>query len=208
MDLHLPNNSVSTTITSKATGKSHTAFEAILFLVVIGLFYWFIISPKQDSIKAIEVQYDHLKQQEALIQKSKKDLNQALSDLKNHPQEISQMDEALPLDNRVSKLYIALSSLTEGSGMTVGNINISYGGAAPMAGDKSVLTDPYGQKRSVQKLTTTLTISGTFDQFQALLEKLQNSGRIINMNSLNVASNQGGIYDFSVNLEAYYFVVH
>ena len=179
--------------------------EAVLLLIIAILAYWFMIGPKRTAMEAVTTQAETLHKQETDLNTVKSKLNQAIADLKNHPKEVAEMDEALPLDNRVTKLYIVLNDLTQNSGMAVGNISVSYKGSSEMAGNKALLANPYGATRSVQKLTTSLTAVGSFDQFQALLEKIQNSGRLINITAVSVAAGQAGAFNFTLNLEAYYY---
>ncbi len=180
-------------------------FEAVLLLIIVVLFYWFIVGPKRGQLAAASAQYQTLQSQQNDLNKTKIELQKAVSDLNSHPQEVADMDEALPLDDRVSKLYIALDSLTQNSGMTVGNISVAYNSGVDMAGDKALLADPYAVQRTVQKLTTSLQVTGNFDQFQALLQKLENSGRLINITTVNITPAQSGTFNFTMNLEAYYY---
>ena len=203
MDLHLSKNEFTSPVKNQTT--QHTAFEVILLIIIVGLFYWFIVLPKKSSVDDLGSQYKTLQDQQALLLGNKEKLAKAIADMKSHPQMVKEMDEALPLDNRVTKLYIALESLTQDSGMTVGNINISFNGTEPMAGNKELLANPYGAKRTLHTLTTSLHVSGSFDQFQALLQKIESSGRLINMTSLNITAGKDDALDFSVNLEAYYY---
>jgi len=89
--------------------------------------------------------------------------------------------------------------------MTVGNISIAFSGNDPMAGNKAALTSPYTVKRKVQKLTSTLNVIGTFDQFQTFLQKLETSGRLINVTSVDIDNGTEGKTDFNVSLEAYIY---
>lgn len=203
MDLHLSKNDFGSPIKDQTT--QHTAFEIGLLIIVIGLFYWFIVMPKKAAVETLQTQYQTLSQQQATVKENKKKLATAIAEMKAHPQEVAIINEALPLDNRVTKLYIALESLTQDSGMTVGNINISYNGAEDMAGNKPMLQSPFTAKRTLHKLTTALNVTGTFDQFQALLNKIESSGRLINMSSLSIDAGKDQLLNFNVNLEAYYY---
>jgi Tfp pilus assembly protein PilO len=180
-------------------------FEAVLLLIIAILFYFFMVGPKRGELAAADAQYQTLQSQQNGLANTKAQLQKAISDLNSHPQEVADMDEALPLDNRVTKLYIALDSLTQNSGMTVGNISVAFNGGTDMAGNKALLADPYAVQRTVQTLTTTLQVTGSFEQFQALLQKLENSGRLINITGLNITPVPGGSFNFGLNLEAYYY---
>jgi Tfp pilus assembly protein PilO len=203
MDLHLTKGDFSPTI--KSAPARHTLFEVILLLIIIGLFYWFIIIPKQSSLETLNNQYDKLNLEQGTLQENKDRLTKAIADMQSHPQEVAYMDEALPLDNRVTKLYIVLENLTQYSGMKAGDINIAFPNQNDMAGNKAQLENPFVVSRSLQKLTTTLNVTGTFDQFQALLQKIEDSGRLINIKAINIVATKENLLDFNINLEAYYY---
>jgi len=204
MDLHLSKNQfTSTGVPGNAV--QHTAFEVVLFIVVIALFWWFLIIPKQKDNNTLEADFKDLQGQEQRLRDNKQKLTAAIADVNSHKPELDIMDEALPLDNRVSKLYITLDALTQNTGMTVGNISIAFSGNDPMAGNKAALTSPYTVKRKVQKLTSTLNVIGTFDQFQTFLQKLETSGRLINVTSVDIDNGTEGKTDFNVSLEAYIY---
>ena len=194
-----------TFVAPSANPTQHTIFEVILLVVVCGLFYWFLIAPKSSALGKLNDNAAALQKESDQLTENKMKLQKAIADLKAHPEEVAELDEALPLDNRVTKLYIALSDLTSHSGMTVGDIGIATPNDAAMAGDTSLLADPYKNPRSLQKLVTSLDALGTFDQFQALLQQLENSGRLINITGRSVAAGKDALLDFKINLEAYYY---
>ena len=189
----------------KKTPPQGRIFEAVLLLVIVGLFYWFLISPKQNQLATAKTNVQNLQTQESGLANSKTKLEQAITDLHNHPDEVANMDEALPLDNRVTKLYIALNSLTQNSGMTVGNIGVAFNSGVDIAGNKTLLASPYASGRTLQKMTTSLVVSGSMAQFQALLQKLEDSGRLINITGISIVPAANGVFNFTLNLEAYYY---
>ncbi len=167
MDLQIPKNN----LVSPLNGATqHTVFEVILLLVVAGLFYWFIVSPKMSELTAVQAQYAVIEEEHKQLVTNKDLLNQAISDMKSSSDILKDLDEALPLDNKVTKLYIALESLTKTIGMTVGDINISFKSDVPMAGNRAKLASKYGTPRALQKLSTTLSVTGNFSQFQTHLQ--------------------------------------
>lgn len=188
---------------SQAT--QHTMFEAILLVVVCGLFYWFMISPKIVALDASKSHLATITEENSKVADNRAKLERAIADLKAHPNEVKELDESLPLDNRVTKLYIALNALTANTGMTIGDISISGGNDQAIAGNVELLNNPFKAKRVIQKLTTTISAQGTFDQFQGLLQKLETSGRLMNITSIGVTAGKDGAFEFKINLEAYFY---
>lgn len=202
MDLNIPKNNLVSPINGTT---QHTVFEVILLLAVAGLFYWFIVSPKMAELTAAQTQHDVIEKEHQSLVSNKNKLTTAIQKMKDNPDILKDLDEALPLDNKVTKLYIALESLTKTIGMTVGDINIAFKSDVPMAGNRALLADKYGAPRTLQKLSTTLSVTGTFSQFQTLLGKLETSGRLINISSVNITASKDDLLSFQVNLEAYFY---
>lgn len=183
----------------------HTAFEIILLLIVSGLLYWFIILPKQNKLDALTIRSGELSAEFASLEDNERKFNKAVADMKAHPEEIADLDEALPLDNRVTKLNLALENLTQSSGMTVGDIAIAYKNDTVISGNKEKLASPYKGTRKLQKMTTGLDVTGTYDQFQGLLQKLEQSGRILTITSVEVTPTADQLLNFKITLEAFYY---
>lgn len=183
----------------------HTVFEIILLVIVSGLLYWFIISPKITKLNALTVRSNELSADFASLEDNERKFNKAVAEMKAHPEEIADLDEALPLDNRVTKLHLALESLTESSGMTVGDVSVAYKTDAIISGNKEQLTSPFKGTRKLQKMTTALDVTGTYDQFQGLLQKLEQSGRILTITSVEVTPTADQLLNFKITLEAFYY---
>jgi len=88
--------------------------------------------------------------------------------------------------------------------VTVGNINISSSPGGMVAGNTAVLANPYAAKRSLQTINGTIYVIGSFNQLQALLEKLETSGRLIDVNTLAIDQGSAGNLDMSLTFKAYY----
>lgn len=201
MEIQTPKKTLN--ITPRSSFR-HSWFEVGLLIVVIGLFYWFLILPKKTQINTLQAQYDQLNTQDQSIENTESKLSQAVSDMRSHPTEVAYLDEALPLDNRVTKLYIALQNITQNSGMTVGDINIDSP-SGDVAGDKDTLANPYAVTRTLQKFTTALTVTGTFDQFQQLLKRIESSGRLLDVTGVNIQPSETDLFQFTISLQAYYY---
>jgi len=192
------------TISSMPT-RQHTVFEIIMLVIVSALLYWFIISPKQAKLDALTLGSGELSAEFSSLEDNERKFNKAVADMKAHPEEIADLDEALPLDNRVTKLHLALENLTQSSGMTVGDISISYKSDVVISGDKEQLASPFKVTRKLQKMITALDVTGTYDQFQGLLQKLEQSGRILTITSMEASPTADQLLNFKISLEAFYY---
>jgi Tfp pilus assembly protein PilO len=100
-------------------------------------------------------------------------------------------------------LYILLDSLTQSSGVTVGEISIVDKGEAIYANDKNLASDPYKVKRNLRKFSGSLYVLGSYDQLQTFLNQLEQSGRIINITGIEIGREQEGRLSLRATIEAY-----
>ncbi|HYV33500.1 MAG TPA: type 4a pilus biogenesis protein PilO, partial [Candidatus Limnocylindria bacterium] len=63
----------------------------------------------------------------------------------------------------------------------------------------------YAPTRSLQKLSGTVYVIGTFSQLEAFLRKLENSGRIIDVSDLAIDPGTDGNLNLRVSIASYYF---
>jgi hypothetical protein len=88
--------------------------------------------------------------------------------------------------------------------VTVGNLDISGSPNGVVVGDTALLANPYGATRSLQTMDGSLYVIGSFDQLQALLKKLEISGRLIDVSSLAIEQGTAGNLNMTVTFKAYY----
>ena len=191
----------------KPKSSNNTLFSVVLLLVVCGLFGFFIILPKKSAVAAKQSQLQQLKSQEALITTQAAQLNGLIASLQNHSQDVKELDASLPLNGKTFDLQLLLESLANESGVTVGSINLSGNGNEVLAGDTSLLEDPYSASRTLQTITGEVYVIGSFPQLLGFLQKIENSDRIMQVTSLEISSddNNGSSLSLKIDLNAYYF---
>jgi Tfp pilus assembly protein PilO len=179
--------------------------ETVALIVVIVLVGWFLVLPKHADLREQKAQ---LKQQQTAysnIQKDTEDLNRLIGQMKQAKTDLTLVDEALPLDNRPTKLEVLLDSLVTASGMKLSAMNIQTAETGIAAGNKSVTGDPYGADRKLQTTSLELITTGTVDQFRNLLQLIETNGRIIDVSDLQL-SNEQETTTYTIKLKAYSYV--
>jgi len=203
MNVNLP-KSINLNFSPQVRSSRNSVLEAVLLLVICGLFYWFIIAPKMTAVAEQKNYLSQTQTEKDNISGTVSDLKKMVGQLSAHTKEISALDEAMPLDAKVLRLRLLLEDLGQSVGLSVGNVNVTGNTDAPWAGDKAILENPYGVPRSVQRLSGTISAQGNYGQVVAFLNKIENSGRIININSVNIDSSADGNLNILLTLDASY----
>lgn len=181
---------------------SNPVVQIVLLLIVLVIFSWFVLKPKlshstetRTNLKAAEAQLESVKQdQEAL--------GQLLSDLREATDEVSKVDEALPLSGRISKVYVLLDTMVRTSGMSLSLISSDDSSDVISAADKGVLENPYQPGRELHVVTLNTSVSGTMEQFKNLLQLIETSGRVLDIADVKVIGGEP-LTKFEISVKAY-----
>jgi Tfp pilus assembly protein PilO len=114
------------------------------------------------------------------------------------------LDQAIPLNSNTIRLQLLIQSLAQSVGVAVGDINVTGDPSGVVAGDMALLANPYGVSRSVKTMSGTISVSGSFDQLQTFLKKLENSGRLIDVDSLAIDQGSSDGLNLKLTFKAYY----
>lgn len=180
-------------------------FELLILVVVGILFFWFIISPKNSELSNQKSLVESLSAESAKLSDQQKELDSLIRQLDASSKDISKLDESLPLHPRTTWMYLLVESLVQSSGMAIGGLSVSNQEADIMAGNTALLAEPFSAQRVLKRVAVNLSVSGTFSQFQSFLEKVENSGRIFDIKTLDISSSSNELLDFRLSLDAYYF---
>src|SRR3989344_7098263 len=151
MDINFSNKIPLPSVPTSAIRSRGSVFEFGALLVIIGLFFWFILSPKQATLSGLRTQIDTLNNRSDVLSGQQGKFESLVRQLDLSSQEIVRLDEALPLHTRSTWVYLLVENMIQSSGMTVGGLSVSGNDAVPVAGDRLLMADPYIAKRSLQK---------------------------------------------------------
>ncbi|MBI3231969.1 MAG: type 4a pilus biogenesis protein PilO [Candidatus Doudnabacteria bacterium] len=184
--------------------KRTTLFELVVLLVIGGLFSWFIAWPKSKSLSEKKLQVDSLRQESAKLNEQQGKLQALVQQLKDSAKDIAKLDESFPLHSRRTWVYLLVENLVQSSGMVTSDLLVSNLEEAPVAGDKASLA-PFSTPHNLKKMAVNLGVTGSFKQFEALLKKLENSGRIMDIKTIEVSPSSDNLLDIRLTFDTYYF---
>ena len=185
--------------------KKGSLFEFIILLVIAVLFYWFVVNPKLQKVEVAKTQAESLEKESENLNQQKSKLDKLVNELQSSPQDISKLDQALPLNPRTTNLYILTEGLVQSTGMSINNLSINNVEQDVVAGQEDLIKNPFGSERKVKKMTATFGVTGTFPQFLALLKKLESSSRLYDIESLSIEPTSDDLLDFRMAFTSYYF---
>lgn len=186
-------------------GSRNSIIEVVLLIIVIVLFSWFLVWPKKaelqtrvDAYKVVEESYNSLAGDVDKL----KDL---VKQLEASGPEVEKLDEFLPLQERSVVTQLLFTKLAQTSGVVIGDINITSPGDVIVGGDKELLKNPFGPERALKILPVNIVVSGTMSQITDFVRKLENYGRLMDINSLDLSVEKDDILNLRLNLNTYYF---
>lgn len=200
MDMKPPSIQNSTSNTLRDSSSS--IIQIVLLAIVLVLFSWFILKPKLSQSTEVRGNLKAAEAQLAKVRQDQQDLDALISELRSSPDEIVKIDEALPLNGRISKAYVQLDNLVQSSGMTLTIISTDDTAKTISAADKVLLENPYQPGRALHTITLTATVTGSMDQFKNLLELIETSGRVLDVETVEIDGGEP-LTKFTIEVKAY-----
>lgn len=163
-------------------------FQIVLIIVVLVLFGWFILLPKNNAYQEQSNQLVTLQAEKNSLSDDQERLNRLIAEMGDSDKEVKVLDEALPLSDRPTKIAVMLESYAQSSAMSLEQLNIADMDKQISAANTALLEDPYGVSRQLQTIKIDINVSGSIEQFRNFLTLLETSGRIIDISSFSVSS--------------------
>ncbi len=186
----------------KIKESGNPIFQAVLILIVLVLFSWFILKPWLSKTLDTRSQLKSAQQQLDALESDQRELNRLVNELRSSPDEIALVDEALPLNGRVSKVNVLLDNLVRTSGMTLSILASEETKNIVSAADKAMLENPYQPGRVLHTVTVSAAISGTMEQLKNFLQLMETNGRVLDVSSLQIIGGEP-ITKFQITVKAY-----
>jgi len=205
MDINFSKQVPRPSITTTLNKKRGSLIELITLLVVGILFYSFIIRPKVGVVNEQNLKVEALKEESAKLADQQSKLKGLIEQLKSSSQDINKLDESLPLHPRTTWVYLLMENLVQSSGMTLSSLTVNSLSDETLAGDMALMQNPFSASRQIKKMSANLGVTGSFSQFQALLKKIENSARILDIKTLDINSSADELLDFRISFDTYYF---
>ncbi len=203
MNLEIPKK-ISMGLPPQVQNSKTSLLEIVLLLVISVLFFWFIILPKQAQVNVKNEQLQKYTADQEKMKDSLDTITKLVKELKSHTADVAKLDDAIPLEGKNTNLQFLIQKLADAAGVQVSDISIS---AKPgvVAGDVALLKDPFGAPRILQKLSGSAFILGSFSQIQLFMQKLETSGRVIQISNVEIQGGQNNSLSLKLVFDAYYF---
>lgn len=148
-----------------------------VYVVIIGVFLYFLIIPVMSDISTIELQIEEAEDQLRIktIAKKQKEIREAPKKLEKLKKEIEISHQFLPDEEEVDRLLKDISSRARESGLNV----IEF---SPVQTKKAELTGEF-----LAKVPFQMTLEGPFLNLSSFLYKVSQLPRIVHINSIKLA---------------------
>ena len=187
--------------TSRSANFSLT--EVVLLLIMIGLFSWYMILPKQSALQAKKTQMQGLENDKGKIDGEIETLNASVKTLASNKSTVAEIDEALPFDSRTTKLQMLVQYLAGQAGVSLETVSFDEDAKKVYASNQESVKNPYAQPRNLKKISGSIAVIGTFDQIQEFIGKIEKSARVLNILSMELVLQEDNKMSLKLDLEAY-----
>jgi len=169
----------------------------IFILVSVGIFVFFV-DPQYKQIKEVNLEIEDNKE---LIDTAN-ELRSERDSLQEQYNEIGESDRAklhkiLPdtIDN--VRLILYINNIAKGSGIAITNIGVKENSQK-----EGKLTDSSGG--SYGTIGINFSVSAKYEVFKLFMQKLENSMRLVDIQSFSVSAGDGLFYNFNVAMNTYW----
>ena len=189
----------------QVNSKNNPAVLAVLLLLGCGAITWFLVLPKSAQVKAQQTQKDSLAIQESQLSTQLKNLQKLVVEVKDNEDNNARLDESIPLNGKTFDLQGAIQNLAASVGVSIDNLNLNNTNQSVIAGDVDLLKNPYGSARTLQTISGSLFVTGSFSQLEAFLKKIENSNRLMDITSMEINTDKSGqLLSLKIEINAYY----
>lgn len=205
MNLNFENKIFKIQSSPAVRNSRNSIFEIVVLVAAAVLLYWFVVLPKAAVLADKQSQLEKVKVSTALLQANIASLKKLSQELSSHTSDVAHLDQALPLNEIEVRTEVLMQKLVESSGVVISSLVINASGSAVVSGNQALLMNPYGPKRTLGSVPINMSVSGSLTQLLDLLNKLENYGRIMEINSMDISTAENGTLNLSLTLETYYY---
>ncbi|MFZ3100319.1 MAG: type 4a pilus biogenesis protein PilO [Minisyncoccales bacterium] len=162
---------------------SRNYLEAFAILIIAFALGFFLLLPKCQSLRdlqgQVQIKAGELKEREEYYA----GLKAIMDDLNYYRENLEKIGSALPVGADAAAMMDFAKNAAMNSGLAVKGIEYSGAGAGA---DNAA--DPTSPETSLKNYTISLKLSGSYGNFKSFLAIIENSSRLITVESLGVAS--------------------
>jgi Tfp pilus assembly protein PilO len=175
----------------------------IIALVVAGVAFYFYIDPTYTGIQDLRKEEATLNAALSRALELQATRDQLLSRYNTFaPDDLARLEKLLPdhVDN--VRLALDMDSLAAQYGMRIRNVSIEKVDEKKPKPRQTQTVGP--DERTYESMVLSFTVTGQYDTFRTFLKDLEQSLRLVDIESLSFSSSEVGIYDFTVSLRTYW----
>jgi len=175
----------------KITSKQIILIVLICLLTLLALGGYFLCWPKYQEFKGKKVELE-TKDEEIRLKKEYLSNLETLSErLSTYKEQLSKIDSALPEDSSVAALFNFLQKTSSENGLILTDIDVSG------------LFSLESSEERIQKMSFSISVSGSYSAFKNFLSAVYKNSRLIEVKSISFSSSEEGedLFDFDLNLE-------
>jgi hypothetical protein len=187
---------------NNSSRNASNLFQGISIVIVLVLFSWFLIRPWMAKTIESRGKLKSAQKELSSIEADQMELNRLVTELHSSPEDVALVDEALPLNGRISKVYVLLDNLVRTSGMTMAVLSSEDSQSIISAGDKPVLAHPFQPGRKLHTIEIAASITGTMEQLKNLMQLMETNGRVLDVETLQVIGGDP-VTKFRMTVKAY-----
>lgn len=180
-------------------------FEVGLFIVLIVLAYIYLIGPKRTEAQEKKNKLEQLTEDLNKLERQKRSFERLVQQLEENRDQVRALDEALPLETELGRLYILTEYLAQSAGMGSSSVSIEHEAKNPVAGDRDQLAKPFQGDRALTVTPITLNAIGTIDQLMGFLSLVETSNRLLDTTAITISPGRADQFIFKISLQAYSF---
>ncbi|MEK7613636.1 MAG: type 4a pilus biogenesis protein PilO [Patescibacteria group bacterium] len=171
----------------------------VLFVVIAGGIFFGFIDPAYDRIRELraeESQFDQALTRSKELQQVRDEL---LSRYNTFSQgELDRLQKLLPDNVDNVRLILDFDSLASRYGMRVRNVALETNESRAARGQVGA------EESRFDSLILSFSVTGNYDTFRAFLADLEQSLRLVDVNSISFSATPSGIYDYAVSIKTYW----
>ena len=166
---------------------SRNYLEAFAILIIALALGFFLLLPKCQSLRdlqsKVQIKTGELREREEYYA----GLRAIMDDLNYYRENLEKIGSALPAGADAAAMMDFAKNAAMHSGLSVKGIEYS-GAGADAGGASNAADDPTLSEVSLKNYTISLKLSGSYGNFKSFLAVIENSSRLITIESLGVAS--------------------
>lgn len=173
----------------------------IFAVLLAGALFYFYVDPTYDTIKTLRAEEATLNAALSRALELQTTRDQLISRYNTFaPEDLARLEKLLPdhVDN--VRLVLDMDSLASQYGMRVRNVAVEK-----QETQKNTRTQKVGpDERAYESMLLSFTVNGEYSTFRAFLRDLEQSLRLVDVESVSFSATDTGFYDVTVTLRTYW----